>query len=172
MPHYDGDEPYIVIEKHEGSVGSFLVGIAIGAGIAMLFAPQSGRETRRRLRSGAERAGQAAVGVAHDVTESVVDSFQDARQRVEERIDDARQALDVKKRQVVDAMEAGRAAAQQARDELERRLAETKAAYQAGGEVSRRPRPTHVPAPAELGTLEGAAGRGAGLSDVDGGAEL
>ena len=34
-------------------------------------------------------------------------------------------------------MEAGRAAAQQARDELERRIAETKAAYNAGVDVAR-----------------------------------
>jgi hypothetical protein len=34
-------------------------------------------------------------------------------------------------------MEAGRAAAQQARDDLERRIAETKAAYRAGAEVAR-----------------------------------
>jgi poly-gamma-glutamate capsule biosynthesis protein CapA/YwtB (metallophosphatase superfamily) len=37
-------------------------------------------------------------------------------------------------------MEAGRAAAQQARDDLERRIAETKAAYQAGAEVAREAR--------------------------------
>jgi hypothetical protein len=34
-------------------------------------------------------------------------------------------------------MEAGRAAAQQARDDLERRIADTKAAYQAGTDAAR-----------------------------------
>ena len=52
-------------------------------------------------------------------------------------IDTARQAIDLKKRQVSRAMEAGRAAAQEARDELERRIAETKAAYNAGVDVAR-----------------------------------
>jgi hypothetical protein len=42
-----------------------------------------------------------------------------------------------KKEQVHRAMEAGRAAAQEARDELERRIAETKAAYKAGAAVAR-----------------------------------
>jgi hypothetical protein len=40
----------------------------------------------------------------------------------------------MKKEQVQRAMEAGRAAAQQAREELERRIADTKAAYQTAGD--------------------------------------
>ena len=43
----------------------------------------------------------------------------------------------MKKQQVTRAMEAGREAAQQARGDLERRLAETKAAYNAGADVAR-----------------------------------
>jgi uncharacterized membrane protein len=62
----------------------------------------------------------------------VVDSFESARDRVEERIESARMALETKRRQVARAMEAGREAAVQARGDLERRLAETKAAYNAG----------------------------------------
>lgn len=183
MGHYDDDAPYVVIERNDGGVGTFLVGLAIGAGLAVLFAPQSGRETRRRIRTGAERAGHAAVGLAQDVTDSVADTFQDARQRVEERIDSARHAIEVKRRQVTRAMEAGRVAAQEARDELERRLAETKAAYQAGAEVARHPRAvTASRAPRavtrEAGATEGAtgattAGNAAGVSDVgEGGVEL
>ena len=41
----------------------------------------------------------------------------------------ARQAMEIKRRQVTNAVGAGRAAAQQARVELEQRIAETKAAY-------------------------------------------
>ena len=138
------DEPYVVIEKQEGSLGSFMIGLAIGAGIALLMAPQSGAATRRDIRRRARRAQRAAQKVATDVTDGVADSFNDARRRVEERIDDARQAIEIKKQQMQRAMEAGRAAAQQAREELERRIAETKAAYQAGGEVGRPSRRASV----------------------------
>ena len=41
--HHDDDEPYVVIEK-SGGMGSFFLGLAIGAGLALLFAPKSGRE--------------------------------------------------------------------------------------------------------------------------------
>ena len=148
---FDDDEPYVIIEKQSGTLGSFVVGLAIGAGLALLFAPQSGARTRRDLRRRARRAEHTARQVASDVTGTVVDSFIDARRRVEERIDTARMAIEVKKEQVQRAMEAGRAAAQQAREELERRIAETKAAYQAGADVQRASRstaPTRVTASA------------------------
>jgi gas vesicle protein len=136
------DEPFVVIEKESGGVSSFLLGIAIGAGIALLFAPQSGVETRRGLQRSAGRVRRAAEDVVNDVREKVTDTFQEARQQVEEKIESARQAVEAKKQQVTEAMEAGRAAAQQARDDLERRIAETKAAYHAGAEVAHRSRKT------------------------------
>lgn len=135
MRYQDDDEPYVIIEKHEGSIGSLLLGVAIGAGIALLFAPRSGVETRREIRARARRAQDAALDLAAGVTDTVVDTYHDARDKVESRIGAARDAIEIKRQQVVRAMDAGREAAQSARDELERRIAETKAAYQAGAEV-------------------------------------
>ena len=143
---YD-DEPAVIIERNSGGVGSFLLGIAIGAAAALLLAPQSGAATRRDIKRGARRAKRAAENVADDISTRVTDTFQEARGRVEQGIDTARQAIDLKKRQVSRAMEAGRAAAQQARDELERRIAETKAAYNAGADVARTGTSAALPAP-------------------------
>ena len=143
---YD-DEPAVIIERHSGGIGSFLIGVAIGAAAALLLAPQSGEETRRDLRRGARRARRAAQDIAGDLSTKVSDTFEQARDRVEQGIDNARQAIDLKKRQVTRAMEAGRAAAQQAREELERRIAETKAAYNAGVDVARSNKAASLPAP-------------------------
>lgn len=139
MPHYDfdDDEPYVVIEKHSGGIGPFLLGIAVGAGIALLFAPQSGEETRRRLSRGARRVRDAAEDAVGEATDRVTDTFEAARQRVEEKLDEARDAIETKRDQMQRAVLAGREAAQQARADLERRLAETKAAYNAGAQVAR-----------------------------------
>ena len=142
---YD-DEPAVIIERHSGGVGSFLLGVTIGAVAALLLAPQSGEATRRDLRRGARRARRAAQNMAGDLGTKVSDTFEQARGRVEHGIDTARQAIDLKKRQVTRAMEAGRAAAQQAREELERRIAETKAAYNAGGDVARTGKAAALPA--------------------------
>ena len=136
---YDDDQPYVVIERRSdgGGVGSFLLGIALGAGVALLLAPRSGEETRRDIKRRARRVRRAAENVASEVTDTVVDTFQEARRRVEDQIDSALHVVDVKREQMHRAMEAGRAAAREARDELEQRIAESKAAYRAGAAVAR-----------------------------------
>ena len=138
--HHHDDEPYIVIEKHSNDTSNLLIGVLIGAGIALLFAPRSGAETRADIARRARSAGDKVRDVADEVTGQVVDTFEDARARVEEQIDSARSAIESKKRQVSRAMAAGREAAAQARGDLERRLAETKAAYNAGAEVAKTDR--------------------------------
>ena len=134
---FDDDEPYVVIEKQTGGVGAFLVGAAIGAGIALLFAPRSGVETRLELQRSARRVRDRAEDAVEGATDRIADSYETARRRVETRLDSARQAVDHKRQQVSRAMEAGRYAAHEARADLERRLAETKAAYRAGVDVAR-----------------------------------
>ena len=141
MRHHDHDDPYIVIEKNTGGVGDFLLGALIGAGVALLFAPRSGRETRADISRRARATQDRVRGVAEEVTDQVVDKFEGARSRIEEQIESARTAIVAKKEQVSRAMEAGREAAHQARTDLERRLAETKAAYNAGADVARSGRP-------------------------------
>jgi gas vesicle protein len=146
MSRYDFDEhdAYVVIEKHDAGIGSFLVGLAVGAGVALLFAPRSGAATRRDIKRRAMRVRRVAEQKVTDVTDGVVDTFQDARRRVEEQIDSARQAIDLKRQQVTRAVEAGRVAADEARLELEQRIAESKAAYGAGAATVRRARPVGV----------------------------
>jgi len=135
----DDDEPYLVIERHDGpSVAPFLVGLAVGAGLALLMAPRSGAATRRDIKRRARRARRAAEQAVTDVKDGVTGTFEEARRRVEEQIDTARQAIDLKRQQVNRAMDAGRVAAQEARDELEQRIAETKAAYGANATVRAR----------------------------------
>jgi gas vesicle protein len=126
---WDDDEPYVVIEQKQGGIGSFLLGLAVGAGVALLFAPRTGEETRRDLQRRARDAGDQAQDLVSELTESVGSTLQQAREKVESRIDAARDAVELKRRQVTNAVDAGRAAAQQARVELEQRIAETKAAY-------------------------------------------
>ena len=148
MRDHDHDgEPYIVIEKHSGDLGNLFVGLLIGAGVALLFAPRSGQETRRDIRRKARQATDAVKGVAEEVTGQVVETFEGAKVRVEEQIESARSAIEAKKRQVSRAMEAGREAAAEARQDLESRLVETKAAYAAGGDVARGARRRVVPVP-------------------------
>lgn len=130
---YDEDDrypaPYVVIEKAEIGIGPFLLGIALGAGAALLFAPQSGQETRNGIARSARRAQGAAQDLVGDVSETVSDKFREVRASVEERIEATLDAVDDRKRRVTTAFHAGRTAARDARGELEQRIADTKAAY-------------------------------------------
>ena len=121
-------EPFVVIERDEPGVGTLLLGVAIGAGLALLLAPRSGAETRRMIESRARRAGARVRDVATDVADNVTSQVNDVRDRVNERVGAARRAVRRRQDQVLDAVDAGRYAASEARSELERRIAENKAA--------------------------------------------
>jgi len=49
------------------AVGLIGLGAVVGAGVALLFAPESGRETRKRIMREADKLGQAAGELARDV---------------------------------------------------------------------------------------------------------
>lgn len=120
--------PVVVVEEG-GGLGSFIWGLAIGAGLALLFAPQTGEETRRMLRQRGRRLWSAAEEKAMELQDLVAGGYDDAKSKVEEVIDDGR-------RVARDTVDAGRAATHSARDELERRLAEARSAR-----ARRRPEP-------------------------------
>ena len=132
---YDDDEPYVlrepyvIIEKRGPGVGSFLAALVLGAGVALLLAPQSGEETRKEIARRARRAQDAAQDLVENFSGTVADKFQEVRATVEERIEATLDAVDDKKRRVSNAYQAGRAAAREARGDLEQRIAESKAAY-------------------------------------------
>ena len=122
-------EPYVIVERQEAGVGSFILGLALGVGVALLLAPQSGEETRQSIARRARRAQAAAQDLVGDMSGVVAEKFNDVRDRVGDTIDATFDAVEAKKRRVSSAFEAGRAAARQTRGDLESRIAERKAAY-------------------------------------------
>jgi gas vesicle protein len=108
------DTPVIVVEKSDG-LGAFLWGLALGAGVALLFAPQTGDETRRMLRQRGRRLWAAAEEKAVELQDLLTDS--DDEPEDEEAEDEAEGA----ERRV-----GGRSEGHSARDELERRLSQAR----------------------------------------------
>jgi gas vesicle protein len=51
----------------------FAIGASIGAGIALLYAPKAGRDTRRYLRRKAEDARETVVDAGEELRERVAD---------------------------------------------------------------------------------------------------
>ena len=77
-----------------GTIVAFAVGAAVGAGLALLFAPRSGKETRDLL---VRRAG--------DLRDKAVDTVEGAKEMVRE-----------KKAEILAAVEAGKQAIQDERN--------------------------------------------------------
>lgn len=149
------DQPYVVIEERGGvGIGPFLVGLALGAGLALLYAPRTGEETRRELRRQAVRARRAARDAAADLGENVSERYEQAKRNVEDRLDQARRAIEVRKHQAGEAIRAGREAAQQARRDLEARIAESKAGYRGAPDATRAQRRTTATAGDDLQDAE------------------
>ena len=119
----DEEVPYIVIERDRGgsSVGSFVLGALVGAGIALLFAPQGGEETQEEIRRRARKLRARAEDKLRSAQEQLEGRIEAARSNVQGRVDSVRGAV-----------EQGRQAARDAREDLERRLEQTKAAYRSG----------------------------------------
>jgi gas vesicle protein len=101
----DRDEQAVVIERRGGGAGSgialFLLGAAVGAGVALLFAPQSGEETRAQLRRGARKMKRKARDLAETGRDMVDDlqrqgrtAVKDAKSALEERLARHREAAD------------------------------------------------------------------------------
>jgi len=118
--HEEG--PYIVVERDSGSnIGSFVLGALVGAGMALLFAPQSGKETQEEIRSQAKKLREAAGERLVEAQRELEDRMETVRDGVRERVD-----------MVKDAVDSGRDAARTARTDLEGKLERSKAAYKAG----------------------------------------
>ena len=118
----------IIVEESDSSgLSTFLLGAAIGAGLALIFAPQTGAETRKTLQRGAQKASDATKRAGVKVGEKVTDALSQAKADLESRIDSARATLDMRKTQVSRAVDAGREAARAAREDLERRMSEQRA---------------------------------------------
>jgi gas vesicle protein len=131
------DLPYIVIERQSGAVVPFLWGALVGAAVALLWAPRSGRETQRELRLAGERMKEAASIRVNDARSAMAGAVDGVRQGVREQFDSVRDAVETRAEEVKDAVESGRRAARDARSDLERRVAEAKREAELGAEAER-----------------------------------
>jgi gas vesicle protein len=75
---------------------SFLVGGLIGAGVGLLLAPKSGKETRAQIR-----------GIAEGVKETTEDYYERVKKTVVSALENGQELLDEKKDLITSAVQAG-----------------------------------------------------------------
>ena len=87
-------------EENDGSkVGFFLAGLGIGAVMALLFAPRSGKETRDMI-----------VQKAEEGRDYVVTKSEELRKQAEDAVDKGRDMVNKQKELLSAALEAGKQA--------------------------------------------------------------
>ncbi|MHB8123026.1 MAG: YtxH domain-containing protein [Desulfuromonadaceae bacterium] len=83
---------------------SFAAGAAIGAGLALLYAPKSGREMRENI-----------LDLTEDAVDKIKEYAKEAQEKIKNAVEDGKDAFVEKKTILASALEAGREAMQKER---------------------------------------------------------
>ena len=86
---------------------ALLTGALLGAGVALLFAPQSGRRTRKDIRQFAEKVGSRAEAATTQLRRSVDNIIGDAEEKILDVVNYGKEWTDSKAselRQVLDTV--------------------------------------------------------------------
>ena len=99
-----------------------LAGAILGAGVALLVAPQSGKETRRDITKYARQARRKVEGVAGEVAESVSDMADVVEEKAEELLGRGKDLAKESREAVLAALEEGQERIARQRDRLAKLL--------------------------------------------------
>jgi gas vesicle protein len=92
-----------------GGMGKILVGGLLGAGIALLLAPQAGKKTRKYLSCFAKEVGGKANDMANDLAETLSDFVDHAGDRAAEILHSSGDLSMDSKKALLKALEKGQA---------------------------------------------------------------
>lgn len=84
---------------------SFVAGAALGAGLALLYAPKSGREMRETI-----------ADLTDDAVDKIKEYAREAQDKIKSAIDDGKETVAEKKSILASAIEAGREAMQKEKE--------------------------------------------------------
>ena len=90
--------------------GAILLGGLIGAAIALLSAPKSGRETRKDIVRAMRRARNSTVDLIEDTIDDVNDLVNDLRDKATDIVDQGAELSDKVKKEIVATLEQGQKA--------------------------------------------------------------
>ena len=83
---------------------SFVAGAAIGAGLALLYTPKSGREMRENI-----------LDLTEDAVDKIKEYAKEAQEKIKTAVEDGKETFVEKKSVLASAIEAGREAMQKER---------------------------------------------------------
>ncbi len=86
---------------------SFLAGAAVGSGLALLFAPKSGREMREQIKD-----------LTDDAVDRIREYARDAQEKVKSTYEEGKELVKEKKSMISSAIEAGKEAMEREREKV------------------------------------------------------
>ena len=93
---------------NKNSAAAFIAGALLGAGVALLLAPQSGRKTRRDLCHFAEKTRNKVEAAQIELRHSIENIVSDAAGRIEEGLNRGMDWTDSKIAELQRALDAGK----------------------------------------------------------------
>lgn len=98
--------------------GAFLAGGLIGAAVAILYAPKSGRETRRDISKKARRIKDSAVDLIEETIEDVHNFASNLQEKTADIIEHSKNLSDKAKKEVLEALDRGQKSIEKQRKNL------------------------------------------------------
>lgn len=94
-------------EDNTKIAGAFLIGGLIGAAVALLYAPKSGRETRKDIARTAKKVKKETVHLVEDAIDSINDFAGDVKDKVSDIIDQGKDLSESAKKEILKNLEDG-----------------------------------------------------------------
>ncbi|MEW6053178.1 MAG: YtxH domain-containing protein [Nitrospirota bacterium] len=94
-------------DDYKKIAGAFLIGGVIGAAIAILYAPKSGRETRKDITRTARRIKRETVHLVNDAIDSINDFTVDVKDKVSDVIDQGKDLSESAKKEILKNLDHG-----------------------------------------------------------------
>jgi len=94
-------------DDYKKVAGAFLIGGVIGAAVALLYAPKSGRETRKDIARTARRVRKETGHLVEDAVDSINDFATDVRDKVTDVIERGKDLSDSAKKEIIRNLEQG-----------------------------------------------------------------
>jgi len=102
-----GKETEMDHDDYKKIAGAFLLGGVVGAALALLYAPQSGRETRKDIAKTARKIKKETVNLVEDSIDSINDFAGDVKDKVSDIIERGRDLSDSAKKDILKNLEHG-----------------------------------------------------------------
>ncbi len=107
-------------KDRQATVGAVMMiaGGIIGAGLALLYAPQSGEKTRRQINRYARKVRNETEGVIRDTAETITDMVEDLSEKTSDLVEQGGEVADDWRHYLLDAIDRGQKGLESQRKKL------------------------------------------------------